>query len=108
MKVRKNPDLREKRAQTAVVRNLRLLGMFVTTFSQPRRTMQTPGVPDLFACHGRWGISLWIEMKAPGGRLSTAQAVWHREARAAGQNVITATSTADVVAELKRLGAPIT
>ena len=99
----------EKRAQGHVVKNLRMLGFFVSSFSQARASKQTPGIPDLFVCHARYGVSLWIEMKAPGKEknLSAAQAVWHREARAAGQTVIVASSTADVLAELQRMGVPI-
>lgn len=103
----------EKRAQQQVVKNLRALGFFVTSFSQAQKAQMTAGVPDLFAAHRRWSIQLWIEMKAPhrrrhmNGGLSEAQMIWHVMARQSGVDVITAYGWADVSKALCERGVPI-
>lgn len=97
----------EKAIEADIIRNIRQLGAFVVKMSQPRRTMVTEGTPDLLILWGRFNVALWVEVKRPGGKLRTMQAVWHREARAAGQTVIVASSTADVIRELQRMGVPI-
>lgn len=98
----------EKAIEADIIRNIRQLGAFVVKMSQPRRTMQTEGTPDLLILWGRFGIALWVEVKRPGGKLRTMQAVWHREARAAGQTVIVASSTGQVIDALREMGAPLT
>lgn len=76
---------REKVEQAHVVQLLRSLGATVYTLGTRRRrgdyqgTMQTPGVPDLYAFlplranDDPLGKALWIEAKAPGGRLRPEQ-----------------------------------
>lgn len=98
----------EKAIEADIIRNIRQLGAFVVKMSQPRRSMVTEGTPDLLILWGRYGIALWVEVKRPGGKLRTMQAVWHREARAAGQTVIVATNTDEVITALKSMGVPIT
>jgi hypothetical protein len=97
----------EKAIEADIIRNLRMLGAFVVKMSQPRRTMVTEGTPDLLILWGRYQVSLWVEVKRPGGTLRAMQAVWHREAKAAGQHVVIASSTSDVIAALRELGVPI-
>ena len=97
----------EKRVQAAVKRALTTLGFGVSDLSQPRASMVTPGIPDLYVTHGRWGLALWIEVKAGKNDLSPAQRAWHREAEAAGATVLTVWSVDDLVAGLKGLGVPI-
>jgi hypothetical protein len=103
----------EKRVQGDVVRNLRSLGFFVSTFSQAQRAQMTAGIPDLFAAHGRFGVQLWIEMKAPNrrghenGGLSFDQIQWHARARECGMRVMTAYGWPDVQSELIAMGVPI-
>ncbi|HEX9951232.1 MAG TPA: hypothetical protein VGB53_05645 [Rubricoccaceae bacterium] len=95
----------EKQVQRDIVVFLGLLGYLVSDFSQPRASMQTPGIPDLHAMgHGH---ALWIEVKTAKGVVSPAQAAWHDAARAAGQTVVVARSAADLVDPLRALGAPI-
>lgn len=97
----------EKAVQRAVADALARMGFRVSDLSQPRASMQTPGLPDLYAHHPRWRICLWVEVKAPRGRLSPTQAAWHEAERAAGGTVVVARSAADLIEPLRALGAPI-
>jgi hypothetical protein len=102
----------EKRVQAHVVKNLKKLGYFVSSFSQAQKAQMTAGVPDLFVAHSRWG-ALWIEMKIPerrghkNGGLNDAQLIWHVLARQSGIDVITAYGWVDVERELRKRGVPI-
>ena len=97
----------EKRVEADIIGALRTLGFAVTKTSQPRPSMLTIGVPDLYAAHPRWGLRLWIEVKRPGGKPTAQQVAWHRCERLAGGTVLVLDSVAAMLAELKRLGAPI-
>ena len=80
--------MNEKEVQQATKKLLGTLGFFVSDFSQPRRTMQTPGVPDLHCMHRTMPWTFWVECKAEGGgRLSQDQTLWHDTARLAGETV---------------------
>ena len=96
----------EKAVQRACTNLLHALGFTVSDFSQPRASMQTPGVPDIHAMHPKYG-ALWIECKSATGRTSPAQGAWHAAARAAGQTVVIARSAADLIPLLRSLGAPV-
>lgn len=74
--------LKEKHVQRQIVDYLRLIGATVYVLGTVRRkgdhpgTMQTPGIPDLWAflpakSYGPTGV--WIEVKAEGGKPSPAQ-----------------------------------
>jgi hypothetical protein len=93
----------EKAVQRAVTKALKTLGFHISDLSQPRASMQTPGLPDLFAMHAGWKVAFWVEVKAPGGKLSVAQEAWHREAHASGVRVMTVDSVAALVSELSRI-----
>jgi hypothetical protein len=63
-----------------------------------------PGMPDLMArflipwvspVGEAWQI-LWIEVKAPGGKVSVTQATWHQLARKRGETVLVAESVDEV------------
>jgi hypothetical protein len=97
----------EKSIEADIIRALRDMGFLVTKTSQPRPSMITRGVPDLFAAHPRWGLQLWVEVKRADGQPTAHQRAWHATVRMAGGNVLVARSVADVVTELGRLGAPI-
>jgi hypothetical protein len=97
----------EKAIEANIIRALRTLGFAVTKTSQPRASMISRGVPDLYACHPVWQIRFWCEVKRPGQRPTAHQLAWHAAERAAGGTVVVATSVADVLLELGRLGAPI-
>jgi hypothetical protein len=103
----KVPPPLEKTVQQHVKQALASLGFHVSDLSQPRRTMQTVGLPDLWAMHPRWRLALWIEVKRPGGKVSLAQSAWHQVARDAGVHVLVVWGVADLVEGLKALGAPL-
>jgi hypothetical protein len=78
------PRVSEKAEQAAIIQLLESIGATVYKLGGARRrgdfpgTMQTPGLPDLFVFLPdlapwvtRW--PLWIEVKASGGKLRTAQ-----------------------------------
>jgi len=63
-----------------------MMGCSVVSFSQPRKTMQTPGIPDLkiyFKDH-TW----WHEVKTEGGRQSADQKAFQAVAEAAGERYV--------------------
>jgi hypothetical protein len=103
----------EKRVQGHIVKNLRRLGFFVSTFSQAQRAQMTAGIPDIHAAHARFGVNLWVEVKRPerrrelNGGMSEAQLIWHMLAREAGMDVIVAYGWVDVERELRKRGVPI-
>lgn len=97
----------ERDVQESIKLVLEMLGFMVSDLSQPRASMQTPGLPDLFATHPDWQLSLWCEVKRPGGKASAAQREWHRTAKEAGNLVLVAESAADVVSYLREHGAPL-
>lgn len=66
------------------------------------------GVPDLFlpvARQGRHG--LWIEMKAPGGRLAAEQRLWHQALSAQGYAVRVCRSREEAAAALRAYLEPL-
>lgn len=88
---------------------LKAMGFGVTKTSQygkPRG--MTEGIPDLYAAHPRWGMRIWIEVKAGKNKPSPKQLEWHAAERAAGGVVIVAHGVDELVVELKKLGAPLT
>lgn len=95
----------EKAVEAGIIRDLRALGFHVTKTSQPRASMLTEGIPDLYAMGH--GCGLWIEVKTATGRVRPSQLAWHAEAARNGVAVVVARSSADVVAALRGLGAPI-
>lgn len=86
----------EKKVQRGIVKDLWMLGFHVSSLSQPRRTMQTRGLPDLFAAHPKYG-AIWIEVKAGKNDLSPDQRQWHSNARECGVRVCVARCTKDVL-----------
>lgn len=97
----------EKQVQLRIKDALDGMGFHVSDLSQPRASMQTPGLPDLYVMHPNWGVALWVEVKGPTTPLSGAQKAWHSLAELAGANLVVARSVADVVAYLEELGAPV-
>lgn len=98
---------REKEIEAEIIRNLRALGFRVSKTSQPRASMMTEGIPDLYVVHERWRLRFWVEVKAGRGRPSPAQLAWHRAEREAGGHVLVAWNWSGVQAELLRMGAPL-
>ncbi len=95
----------EKDVDAAVVELLRGLGWRVSRFQQARESKITRGVPDLYAMHPRLKLAVWIELKAPDGRRSPAQAAWHQAAAECGVPVLVTTSAADLAEQLQRIRA---
>lgn len=97
----------EKHVEADIIKALDNMGFAVTKTSQPRPSMLTLGIPDLYAAHPVWGIRCWIEVKRPGGKTSAHQEAWHAAERAAGGTVFVADGVRSLLHELKALGAPV-
>lgn len=79
---RSGPRALEKQVQADVVRLYQTFACTVHNLSQPRATMQTEGLPDLYVQHLKSGTTWWHECKRPGGKLSAHQAAFRdREAK---------------------------
>lgn len=66
----------EKREQRWVIDCFKKAGMRVYSLSQPRATMQSEGLPDLWVFCPRKKVGFWWETKAPKGQMSPAQRVF--------------------------------
>ena len=64
-----------------------------------------PGMVDLGVIND--GRLIGLELKAPKGRVSDAQAWCHQQLRAAGAPVFVCRSLADVVAAMQQMGVPL-
>jgi hypothetical protein len=70
--------------QTAIVRALRQMGVWVIVMNVTRRRGKRgvncgePGMPDLWTEYG------WLEVKLPGGELDPDQVAWHERAASRG------------------------
>lgn len=83
----------EKQIQADIVKLLRSIGAAIYVLGHPspndgrthRGTGQTSGVPDIYAfldgTPTRKGVGVWIEVKAPRGRLSWPQQCFSAECR---------------------------
>jgi hypothetical protein len=89
--------LSEKQEELYSDRTARMLGFTVVKFSQPRRTMQTRGIPDRLYLHPIHRVAVWAEVKSEKGKLSEAQKGLHNTLALAGQMVVT--GTANVVGQ---------
>lgn len=78
------PRPTEKQVQRAVRQLYELHGCAVYDLSQPRATMQTAGLPDLYVVWESSGAAWWHEVKRPGGRATLAQLEFRERCRAAG------------------------
>jgi len=74
--------------QQRVVKFYRDLGCEVYVKSQPRRTMQTPGIPDLKVFCERKGCAWHHETKTPEGKQSKVQMKYQRLAEVCGETYI--------------------
>jgi hypothetical protein len=74
----------EKRVQADVIDTYERFGCTVCSLSQPRASMQTPGIPDLYVFPPQNRPAFWHETKKPGGRQSPEQIVFQARCRAAG------------------------
>lgn len=63
-------------------------GFDVTTMSQPKPFLGTPGIPDLYLRHEDRDLRVWLEVKTPSNpKPSKHQQLWHERERAAGGTV---------------------
>jgi hypothetical protein len=111
-RARRRPLLRpplEKTVEAEIITAARRMGFGVAKTSQHAKPQgMSIGIPDLYLRHQAWQLRTWVEVKRPGEKPTTAQTLWHQAERAAGGNVIVASSVAELVAGLQALGAPIT
>lgn len=107
----------EESIQSAIVDYLRLSGWFVMVYARPRSHKELggiilPGHPDLLAIRHLEKVAtgeivlkhLWVEVKAPGGKLSPDQKRLHAELREAGDWVEVWESVGQAIAALAPLG----
>lgn len=52
------------------------LGWLVERYEQPRATMVAGGLPDRRYVHRGRRLRLWVELKKPGGKLTSSQYLW--------------------------------
>jgi hypothetical protein len=76
--MRRMRGAREKAEQASIVKLYWAFGCAVYDFSQPRATMQTPGIPDLFVFHEESRRSWWHEVKAGAHGLTEPQEEFRR------------------------------
>lgn len=82
------PRPTERQVQRAVRELYELHGCAVYDLSQPRATMQTPGLPDLWVVWESSGAAWWHEVKRPGGKASISQLAFARGCRATGTGYV--------------------
>jgi hypothetical protein len=75
----------EKQWEAWVIEAFRTAGATVWKLSQPRATMQSEGVPDLYVVWPRRRAAFWFEVKRPGERLRPAQQRFRELVLAAGE-----------------------
>lgn len=75
----------EKEIQSVVVKTYRAFGFKVYTTSQPKRSMMSPGIADVYATHPRRRVTVWHETKTINGHLSPDQVVFREDCLAANQ-----------------------
>lgn len=93
----------EKQTQVRVVRILEAYGAIVCNLSQPRNTMQAPGLGDLFVFLPRHKRTAWIEVKRPGGKQSDAQKGFEVMCRSCNQDYVCG-GVQEVLVYLESLG----
>ena len=78
-------DRLEGEEQALIVKDLERIGCKVYSLSQPRETMQTEGLPDLYVFGPAERQATWIEVKRQvGGKIGLAQSEFAARCRAAG------------------------
>jgi hypothetical protein len=82
-------DRLEKEEELRIDRLYKALCLKVVRFSQPRRTMQTEGIPDRKVYVERKGLTYWHEVKRPvGGKQSEAQKKFQEMAERCGETYV--------------------
>ena len=99
----------EKPTEHAIINTALDLGFDVTKFSQPRNTMQTEGIPDIYIRHRVKRFTAFVEIKRPDVRVvSSAQAAWILYERQCGGIAFVADSPERFVQQLEEHGFPVT
>lgn len=75
---------------------LEAFGFWVSDMSQPRASMQTPGIPDLYCQHRKWPWRFWVECKYGKNGPTPAQRAWHVREKIAGGTVHVVYSAAEL------------
>jgi hypothetical protein len=70
------PRLTESAVAAQVDELATKLGWEVERYEQRRATRITEGLPDRRYVHRGRGLRVWVELKKPGGKLTTAQYRW--------------------------------
>lgn len=79
----------EKKVERACRLSVLSLGGEVDSFSQPRNTMQTPGIPDFRAVFPKLKERIWVEVKAGKNKPTLQQRAWlERELEMGGKAVV--------------------
>ena len=82
---------RETDVQYEITSFLEALGAAVYRLSQGRATRQSAGLADLYVLHPKLG-GVWLEIKAPSGKPSSAQMVFGDRCRRAGVTYLVVSS----------------
>jgi hypothetical protein len=72
----KSPRVTESDVAAACDSRAIAAGWIVERYEQRRATMITEGLPDRRYVHRGRGLRVWVEVKRPGGKLTTAQHRW--------------------------------
>ena len=88
------PGLTEKQIEHMGDKLMFALGFSIIRFSQPRNTMQTPGIPDRLYLHEGEGLAVWWEAKTAKGVTSYAQQEFQRMALVCGHQHVLGTDDA--------------
>jgi hypothetical protein len=99
----RRPRIPEKVVEVAVIRAFTAFGCHVYKLSQPRHTMQTPGLPDLYVLAPKVHRAFWFEVKAAGGTLRESQHAFKCAAEACDVTVIVG-GLAEARHQLEHLG----
>lgn len=93
----------EKEIAGDVIKALRRISCDVSSTQQPRASMVTEGIPDLWVTHAAWGVYCWMELKRPGEEPKKHQHEWHEKTRAAGCPVLVVTSAEEAIQQFAAL-----
>lgn len=102
---RKRKPLSEAQIQAQMLAALRRLPqchafrVSVLYSEQARRHSAPNGTPDLYVCLR--GVSVWIEVKAPNGKVSEDQSRWHEAHWRAGGRVLICRDVAETLRALE-------
>jgi hypothetical protein len=96
--------MKEKQVEHHIVQAIRQLGGEVDSFSQPRNTMQTPGIPDLRAVFPAARTAVWLEVKQGKNKPTPHQIAWLTRECLMGSPATVVYGVNDLVWALVQLG----